>query len=256
MPDEVLCETVDAVGVVRINRPETLNALNLALLDQIAAALEGFDGDGNVRCMLLGGSERAFSSGYDMAELAATTATDIYRNNVFARWERLRAIRKPVVAAVSGYAISAGCELMLAADIVIASETARIGLPDTSVGSIPGAGGTQRLTRLAGKALAMDVILTGRTLSAEEALAAGLVSRVVPRENYFSEGLHVCRELSKRAPLALQMAKRAVLDAYESSLAAGLAHEHALFQIAFGSADHREGLRAFLEKRPAIFAGR
>jgi enoyl-CoA hydratase len=256
MPDEVLCETLEAVGVVRINRPETLNALNLALLDQIVAALERFDADANVRCMLLAGGERAFSSGHDMAELAATAPIDVYRSNFFARWGRLRAIRKPIVAAVSGYAISAGCELMLAADIVIASETARIGLPETGVGSIPGAGGTQRLTRIAGKALAMDVILTGRTLSAEEALAAGLVSRVVPRENYFSEALHVCRELGKRAPLALQLAKCAVLSAYDSTLAAGLAQEHDLFQIVFSTADHREGLRAFLEKRPAIFVGR
>ena len=256
MPDEVICETLEAVGVVRINRPEALNALNLALLDQIVAALERYDADANVRCMLLAGSERAFSSGHDLAELAAMPPIDVYRNNFLARWERLRATRKPVVAAVSGYAISAGCELMLTADIVIASETARVGLPETGVGSIPGAGGTQRLTRVAGKALAMDMILTGRTLSADEALAAGLVSRVVPRENYFSEALYVCRELSKRAPLALQMAKRAVLSAYESTLAAGLAHEHDLFQIVCSTADHREGLRAFLEKRPSIFVGR
>jgi enoyl-CoA hydratase len=256
MPQDILCETLEAVGVVRINRPEALNALNPALLEQIVAALERYDADAGIRCMLLAGSERAFSSGYDLSELSATAPIDVYRNNLFARWERLRAIRKPIVAAVSGYAVSAGCELMLAADIVIASETARIGLPDTGVGAIPGAGGTQRLTRVAGKALAMDMILTGRTLSADEALQAGLVSRVVPRENYLSEAMHVCHELSKRAPLALQLAKRAVLSAYDSTLAAGLAHEHDLFQIVVGTADYREGLRASLEKRPAVFAGR
>ena len=254
MPQDILCETLEAVGVVRINRPEALNALNPAFLEQIVAALERYDADAGIRCMLLAGSERAFSSGYDLSELSATAPIDVYRNNLFARWERLRAIRKPIVAAVSGYAVSAGCELMLAADIVIASETARIGLPDTGVArSLARAA---RADARGGQGSGNGYDSHRRTLSADEALQAGLVSRVVPRENYLSEAMHVCHELSKRAPLALQLAKRAVLSAYDSTLAAGLAHEHDLFQIVVGTADYREGLRASLEKRPAVFVGR
>jgi len=256
MPEAIVTERIDAVGVIRLNRPESLNTLNLALLEQIAAAAERFDTQSEVRCMLLTGDERAFASGTDIAELAGASMVEIYQRNPFAQWERLRRVRKPLMAAVSGYAVGAGCELMLACDVIIASETTRLGLPDVGMGSLPGGGGTQRLTRTVGPARAMDLILTGRMITAREALALGLVSRVVPREQYYREALAVCRELAQRPPLALQMAKDAIRQASELPLAAGLAYERNLYTLLFATADQREGLRAFLEQRPAVFFGR
>jgi enoyl-CoA hydratase len=256
MTEDIASERQEAVGVVRIGRADALTTLNLAALERIVAALERFDADAAVRCLLLAGSERAFVAGTDVAELASASMVDVYQRDAFARWERLRRIRKPVVAAVSGYAMGGGCELLLACDIVVASETARLALPEVGMGTIPGGGGIQRLTRAVGKARAMDLVLTGRTLTAREAAQIGLISRVVPREHYFTEALALCRELAKRPPLAVQMAKEAILKAEEMSLAAGLEYERNLFYLLFGTADQREGLRAFLEKRPAVFMGK
>lgn len=256
MAEEILSESNAQVGVLRINRPAALNTLNLATLRLLAERLEAFDADGDIRCLLLTGSERAFAAGNDIAEIADATPAEMYRRHRFACWDRLRRVRKPIVAAVSGYALGGGCELMLACDIVVASETTRIGLPDVGMGSIPGAGGTQRLTRAVGKARAMDLVLTGRTITAREALAMGLVSRVVPREHYFDEALNICRQLAQRPPLAVQMAKEAILKAQETALPAGLEYERNLYYLLFATADQREGMRAFLEKRPAAFVGR
>ena len=256
MPDEILSERVEKVGVLRLNRPDALNALNLAALRELSATAERFDADDAVRCLLLTGSERAFCSGTDVAELASLSMVGMVQRDTFAAWERLRRVRKPIVAAVAGFAVGVGCELMLACDIIIAAETARIGLPDVGMGLLPGGGGAQRLTRAVGKARAMDLLLTGRTLNAREALAMGLVSRVVPREHYFSEALTICRELAERPPLAVLMAKEAVLSAHETALTAGLAHERNLSLMMFATADQREGMRAFLEQRPPVFAGR
>ncbi|MGD8452466.1 MAG: enoyl-CoA hydratase-related protein [Phycisphaerae bacterium] len=256
MAAETLTERDGPIGIIRLNRPETLNTLNLKTFDQIAAAAERFDADGDVRCLLLAGGERAFCAGEDVTELADASAVEVYHRDAARRWERLQQLRKPLVAAVSGQAIGAGCALLLACDIVIAAETARLALPEVGMGALPAGGATQRLTHLAGKARAMDLLLTGRSITAREALAMGLVSRVVPREQYYHEALNVCRDLATRPPLALQMAKAAILHAEQAALRDGLALERSLRHLLFGTADQREGMRAFLEQRPAVFVGR
>jgi enoyl-CoA hydratase len=256
MPDEILIETAGAIGIVRINRPDKLNALNLATMEQLVSALERFDANHEIRCMLLTGNERAFGAGADITEMVDASMVEMYYRNQFMRWERLRRVQKPLVAAVSGYVLGGACELMMSCDIVVASETARIGQPEINIGVIPGAGGTQRLSRAVGKALAMDMVMTARTLSAGEALQMGLVSRVVPVENYFDEAMHICRELCERAPIALRFAKEAVLKAFETGLSEGLEFERKLFWMLFATNDQKEGMRAFMEKRPPVFVGR
>lgn len=256
MAGEVLVETEGQIGVVRINRPEASNALNQAAMQRLAVALQQLDDDPGLRCLLLLGSERAFATGADVAELVDASLLDIRQRNPTARWEQLDRLCKPLVAAVCGYALGAGCELVLACDIVVAAETARFGHPDLTLGVIPGAGGTQRLTRLLGKARAMDLILTGRVITARDALALGLVSRVVPRENCEQDARAICRELCLRPPLALQAAKEAIRKAYELPLGEGLAYERQLYTMLFGTDDQKEGMRAFLEKRPPVFVGR
>lgn len=256
MSTETITEVRGQVGIIRLNRPEKLNALNYNLMTQVIEALERFDADPGIRCILLAGDERAFAAGADITEMADASLIDMYQRNMFGRWERIRRISKPIVAAVSGYALGGGCELMMCCDIVIASETARFGQPEINLGIIPGAGGTQRLTRAAGKARAMDLILTGRMITAQEAQAMGLVSRVVPPEQYFDEALRVCQELCQKAPLALRLAKEAVATAFETTLAEGIEFEKKLFYMLFATDDQKEGMRAFVEKRPPVFAGR
>ncbi len=256
MPAEILTEQSGGVGIVRINRPDVLNALNIPTMTQLVDALERFDADPQVRCMLLAGSERAFAAGADINEMAGASAIEMYQRNQFARWERIKRISKPIVAAVSGYALGGGCELMMHCDIVIAAEGARLGQPEINIGVMPGAGGTQRLPRAIGKARAMDLVLTGRMITAEEAWRIGLVSRVVPAEQWFDEALRVCNELCSKAPLALRLAKESVAKAFEMPLSEGLEYERKLFYLLFASDDQKEGMRAFLEKRAAVFAGR
>lgn len=256
MADEVLIGVRGSIVVLRLNRPDKLNALNLATMEQLVGALEKYDADPGVQCFLLAGNERAFAAGADIGEMAGASMVDMYHRNQFARWERIRRIFKPIVAAVSGYALGGGCELMMHCDIVIAAENARFGQPEINIGVMPGAGGTQRLTRAVGKAVAMDMVLTGRMLTAREALAAGLVSRVVPNEHWFDEGLRVCHELAAKSPLALRLAKESVLKAFDLSLSDGLEYERKLFYMLFATEDQKEGMRAFLEKRPPVFAGR
>ncbi len=256
MSSEVLSEQRGGVGIVRINRPDKLNALNLETMVQLVEALERFDADAQIRCMLLSGDERAFAAGADIHDMADASAVDMYLRNQFARWERIKRIQKPIVAAVSGYVLGGGCELMMHCDIIVASETARLGQPEINIGVMPGAGGTQRLTRAIGKARAMDLVLTGRMISADEAFRMGLVSRVVPVEHYFSEALSVCNELCTKAPLALRLAKEAVLKASETGLSEGLEYERKLFYLLFATEDQKEGMRAFREKRPPVFVGR
>ena len=252
----ILVETDGAVGIVRLNRPEVLNALNPELMEQLATALEGFDADDAVRSILLAGNDRAWAAGADIADLADRTTREMETRDQFATWERIRVIRKPIVAAVSGFALGGGCELMMLCDIVIASETTRLGQPETNIGVIPGAGGTQRLTRAVGKATAMDVVLAGRFLTAQEALASGLVSRVVPREHWYTEALAIARSLADKAPLALQAAKASVLNAHETSLSEGLVAERRTFYGLFDTEDQKEGMHAFLEKRTPRWTGR
>jgi len=254
--DEILTETIDQIGVVRLNRPDKLNALNLELMVQLVEALERFDADEEIRCILLTGNERAFAAGADITEMADASVVDMYLRNQFARWERIKRIQKPIVAAVAGYALGGGCELVMHCDIIVAAETARFGQPEINIGVMPGAGGTQRLTRAIGKARAMDMVLTGRMITAVEAAAAGLVSRIVPKEHFYDEALRICRELCDRPPLALRLAKESVLKAHEMSLSQGLEYERKLFYMLFATDDQREGMRAFVEKRQPVFAGR
>jgi enoyl-CoA hydratase len=225
-------------------------------MDELVARLGELDRDEGVRCIVLAGNERAFAAGADIGELARSSAIELYYQRRVERWDSIRALWTPLVAAVSGYCLGGGCELAMACDLIVASETALFGQPETSVGIIPGAGGTQRLTRAVGKALAMDVILSGRRLSATEALAAGLVSRVVAREAWLEEAKRVAGEIAAKAPIATRLAKESVNRAYETSLQAGIEAERRALYLAFASEDAREGLTAFTEKREPEFRGR
>ena len=252
----VLVERQEPIAVVLLNRPDALNALSDELMDELVTILVELDRDGDVHCIVLGGSERVFAAGADIGELARSSAIDLYYQRRVERWDAIAGLWTPLVAAVSGYCLGGGCELAMACDLIVASETAQFGQPETGVGVIPGAGGTQRLTRAVGKALAMDVILTGRFLSAQEAERAGLVARVVAREAWLEESKRVAREIASKAPVAVRLAKEAVDRAFDSPLHLGLEHERRLLYLAFASEDAREGLNAFLEKRKPDFGGR
>jgi len=258
MADEqlILAETDGPVGIVRLNRPKVLNALNPTLMTQLAEQMEAFDRDEKIFVIVLTGNERAWAAGADIGDMAERSMLEMYTRDQFATWDRIRRVKKPIVAAVSGFALGGGCELMMICDIVIASETARIGQPEINIGVMPGAGGTQRLTRAVGKATAMDVILTGRFLSAAEALDAGLVSRVVPKEHYFTEAVRIAHEMAAKGPIALRLAKESVLKAFETTLSEGLEYERKLFYMLFATEDQKEGMRAFVEKRPPKFKGK
>jgi enoyl-CoA hydratase len=225
-------------------------------MDELVATLSELDRDKAVRCIVLGGNERAFAAGADIGELARSSAIDLYYQRRVERWDAIRSLWTPLVAAVSGFCLGGGCELAMSCDLIVASETAQFGQPETSLGIIPGAGGTQRLTRAVGKALAMDVILSGRRLTAQEALAAGLVSRVVAREAWLEEPKRLAREVAAKGPVATRLAKESVNRAYETTLQAGLEAERRALYLAFASEDAKEGLTAFAEKREPEFKGR
>jgi enoyl-CoA hydratase len=252
----VTVERNEPIAVVLLNRPKQLNALSGALMDELVAALRELDDDDRIRCIVLGGDERAFAAGADVAELAAATPIELYGNRRIERWDAVRTLRTPLVAAVSGYCLGGGCELAMTCDIVVASETARFGQPEINLGLMPGAGGTQRLSRAVGKATAMDVILTGRTLSADEARDAGLVARVVAKEAWLDEAKRVAGEIAARSPVAVRLAKEAVDQAFEAPLQVGVEFERRAFYLARASNDATEGLTAFLEKRKPQFEGR
>jgi enoyl-CoA hydratase len=249
-------DTEHAVATVTLNRPERLNALSEPLVSELLAALGQLDDDDAVRCVVLTGSERAFAAGADISELASASAIGMLEARRRDRWEELRALRTPVVAAVSGYCLGGGCELAMCCDLIVASETAQFGQPETALGLLPGAGGTQRLTHAVGKALAMDVILSGRRLTAQEALAAGLVARVRPAETWLEDAKALAAEIAARGPIANRLAKEAVNRAHEGPLSLGLDYERRLLCLALATEDAKEGLTAFLEKRPPRFAGR
>ncbi len=253
--ENILVRKDDGVGIVQLNRPKALNALNKETMGEVIFALEMFDADDEVGCILLTGNERAFAAGADIKQMATATPVDMLNNPFIDYWDRLRRIVKPVVAAVSGYALGGGCELAMACDMIIASETAKFGQPEINIGVIPGAGGTQRMARAVGKALAMEIVLNGRFLSADEALLHGLVNRVVPAELYLEEAIKFAAEIAARAPVALRLGKEAVNAAYETSLQAGLALERRLFYMLFATDDQREGMDAFINKRPAEWKG-
>ncbi|MFL5950284.1 MAG: enoyl-CoA hydratase-related protein [Gaiellaceae bacterium] len=254
--DLVLVERDGRVGVVLMNRPKQLNALSGELMNAVVGALDELDGDQEIRAIVLGGGERAFAAGADIAELAAGTPISLYESRRIDQWDTIRDLRTPVVAAVSGFCLGGGCELAMLCDVVVASETAKFGQPEINLGVLPGAGGTQRLTRAVGKAVAMDMILTGRMLSAREALAAGLVARVVAKEAWLAEAKRVAAEIATKGPIAVRLAKEAVDKAFEAPLAVGIEFERRAFYLARASEDAGEGLNAFVEKRPPDFKGR
>jgi enoyl-CoA hydratase len=242
-------EVLDRVGLIRINRPEALNALNGAVMSEMAQALEAFDADPGVGAMVITGDARAFAAGADIKEMADATPVEMLTADRIARWDTLQRIKKPIIAAVSGWCLGGGNELAMACDMVVASETAKFGQPEINIGVIPGAGGTQRLARAVGKALAMEMVLNNRTLSAQEALQHGLVNRVVPAEVYLEEALKLAAEVAARAPLAVRLGKEAVNHAFESFLADGVADERRAFYFLFSTEDQKEGMRAFIAKR-------
>jgi enoyl-CoA hydratase len=252
----VLTETRGPVGIVTINRPQVRNALNQQTIAELVDALATFDGDAAVRCMVLTGDDRAFAAGADISQMVDADAIDVLSDDNFARWARFRAIHKPVIAAVSGYALGGGCELALMCDLVVASETALFGQPEVKIGIIPGAGGTQRWARTAGKVRAMEAVLIGEPVRAVDAERMGLVNRVVAAGAQLDEAVRLANLIADRPPLAVRLGKQAVNHAMEVGLDAGLEFERKLFYLLFASEDKREGMRAFLEKRPGRFTGR
>jgi enoyl-CoA hydratase len=252
----VLVERETPIAVVLLNRPDALNALDDELMNELVDVLLALDADEEIRCIVLGGSERAFAAGADIGQMAAASAMEMYEARRIDRWDAIRKVRTPLVAAVSGFCLGGGNELAMACDLIVASETARFGQPETGLGIIPGAGGTQRLTRAIGKAKAMDVILSGRFLDAQEAERAGLVARVVAKEAWLEEAKAVARAIASKGPIAQRLAKESVNRAYGSTLETGLDYERKALYLAFASEDAREGLTAFTEKRKPDFKGR
>ncbi|MBA3739797.1 MAG: enoyl-CoA hydratase/isomerase family protein [Chloroflexi bacterium] len=243
-------------ALARLNRPKQLNALNGAVMDALCLALEELDRDDEVRAIVVTGNERAFAAGADIGEMANATPIDMLITNRIGQWDRIRRITKPVIAAVNGWALGGGCELAMTLDLIVAGEGAKFGQPEIRIGVIPGAGGTQRLTRAVGKSRAMEMILTGEPITAREAHAAGLVARVTQDELCVEDALSLAAKMAEKSPLALRMAKEAVNAAYEMSLTDALAHERRLFYLLFASEDQKEGMAAFLEKRSPDFKGR
>ena len=247
-------ESNERIGVITLNRPQQLNALNDQLMDELGLALKAFDADDKVGCIILTGSERAFAAGADIAAMQKLSFVDAYKGNFITRnWETIRSIRKPVIAAVSGFALGGGCELAMMCDFIIAADNAKFGQPEIKLSIIPGAGGTQRLPRAVGKAKAMDMILTGRMMDAQEAERAGLVSRVVPAAELMNEALKAAQTICGFGQIAVMAAKECVNRAFEGGLADGVMYERRLFHALFATEDQKEGMDAFLNKRAAEF---
>lgn len=257
MPEHIIVTRHDGfVATVQLHRPKVLNALNLELMVELVEALEELDADGDVRCIVLHGSERVFAAGADISEMASASPTEMLRRDQFTRWDRIRRVKTPIIAAVSGVALGGGCELAMICDMIVASETARFGQPEINIGVMPGAGGTQRLTRAVGKALAMEMVLTGRMISAAEAKSAGLINMIVPIEFYLEAALKLAREVAARPPVATRLAKESVLKAFDTSVNDGLEFERKNFYLLFDTEDMKEGMAAFLEKRRPQWKGR
>jgi enoyl-CoA hydratase len=244
------------VALIRLNRPKELNALNLQLMTELRDALQELDNDDKVRAIIITGNEKAFAAGADIKQMAGRTAIDMLQVDQFSIWDGIRRTRKPIIAAVSGFALGGGCELTMLCDMIIASETAKFGQPEIKIGVMPGAGGTQRLTRAVGKARAMEMVLTGKFISAEEAYQFGLVNKVVPVELYLQEAVKLAKEIAQMSPIAVQLAKEAVNKSYDSSLQEGLYFERKNFYMLFASEDQKEGMNAFIEKRAPVFKGK
>jgi enoyl-CoA hydratase len=252
----ILTQIHSRVGLITLNRPKALNALNNQLMLEVMDALGTFDRQADIGAMVITGNEKAFAAGADIKEMADKSAVEMQTNDYTAVFDRIRSIQKPVIAAVSGWALGAGCEVALSCDMIVASESAKFGQPEITIGVIPGAGGTQRLTRAVGKVIAMEMVLNNRTLTAQEAHRYGLVNRVVPVETYLEEALKMADEIASRAPLAVRAAKRMINQVFEESLSDGLAEEKREFYGLFSSEDQKEGMQAFIEKRKPEWKGR
>jgi enoyl-CoA hydratase len=252
----VIVETHGAVGLIKLNRPQALNALSAALMEDLDAALETFEADPAIGAIVLTGSEKAFAAGADIKEMQDKTFADAFLGDFVSKWERLTRVRKPVIAAVAGFALGGGCEIAMMCDFILAAEDAKFGQPEIKLGVIPGSGGTQRLTRAVGKSKAMEMILTGRMMDATEAERSGLVSRVVPAASLIEEALKVAGSIAALSRPAVFAAKEAVNRAYETTLAEGVKFERRIFHSLFATEDQKEGMRAFAEKRPARFKNR
>jgi enoyl-CoA hydratase len=252
--DNIVVETRGRVGLLTLNRPKALNALNDQLMDELGAALLAYDSDGAIGAVVLTGNEKAFAAGADIGAMKDWSYMDVFKSDYISRnWETMRRVRKPVIAAVSGYALGGGCELAMMCDIIIAADTAKFGQPEIKLGIIPGAGGTQRLPRAVGKAKAMDLVLSARLMDAAEAERSGLVSRVVPADKLLDEALAVATVIAAHSLPAVMMAKEAINRAYEAPLNEGILFERRLFHSLFATSDQKEGMAAFVEKRPAQF---
>ena len=244
----------DKVGIITLNRPKQLNALNSELMVEMGTALKLFDADPHIGCIILTGNEKAFAAGADIGAMATYSYADVYKNDYITRdWETLRSIRKPIIAAVSGFALGGGCEVAMMCDIIIAADNARFGQPEIKLGIIPGAGGTQRLPRAIGKAKAMDLALTGRMMDAQEAERAGLVSRVVPLDKLMDEALSAALSICDYSQMAVMSAKESINRAFESSLSDGVMFERRMFHALFATEDQKEGMDAFVNKRKPVF---
>lgn len=252
----ILTETRGRVGLVTLNRPEAMNALNPTILRELMEALEAFDADDAIGAMVVAGNEKVFAAGADIKEMAEASEEQMRQSPFIGSFDRIRKIKKPIIAAVSGWALGGGCELAMSCDMIVASERAKFGQPEITIGVIPGAGGTQRLTLAVGKAVAMEMVLNNRTLSAQEALGFGLVNHVVPVESFLDEAVSLAEEIANRAPVAVCAGKEAVNAVFEGSLTEGLSTEKELFYSLFSTEDQKEGMKAFIEKRKPNWQGK
>jgi len=254
--EKIIVETRGRVGLIRLNRPQALNALNAALMRELGRGIDAFDADGHIGCMIITGSDKAFAAGADIKEMADKSFTDAFFGDFCAHWHPAAEARKPVIAAVAGFALGGGCELAMQCDLIIAADNAKFGQPEIKLGVIPGIGGTQRLTHAVGKAKAMDLCLTGRMMDAQEAERAGLVSRIVSADKLMEEALAVAERIAGLSQIAVMMVKESVNRAFETTLAEGVRFERRLFHSTFATEDQKEGMAAFVEKRKPAFRNR
>lgn len=244
------------IALIELNRPKELNALNLQLMQELKEALKELDQDDSVRVIVLTGNEKAFAAGADIKQMANKTAVDMLQTDQFSTWDQIRKTRKPLIAAVSGFALGGGCELAMTCDMIVASESSKFGQPEIKIGVMPGAGGTQRLTKAIGKARAMEMVLTGKFIDAKEALSFGLINKVVPTEIYLAEAMNLAKEIASMSPIATMLAKEAVNRSFETQLDEGLHFERKNFYLTFSSEDQKEGMQAFIEKRRPEYKGK
>ncbi len=254
--ETILVEKIEGAGLIRLNRPKALNAINSTLLGELMGALEAFDANDEIGAMVITGNEVAFAAGADIKQMTSASAVEMLKSDFIPAFDRILSIRKPIIAAVSGWCLGGGSELALSCDMIIASETAKFGQPEIDLGVIPGAGGTQRLTKAVGKAIAMEMVLNNRTINAAEALHYGLVNYVLPVAEYLGVALSLAKEIATRAPLAIQLAKETINQAFETPLSQGLAVERRAFNFLFATEDQKEGMAAFVEKRNAAWKGK